>query len=74
MIYLGGKFVSAYGFRGFSPWLVGPVAFELVIRYHIMAECVWQRKPLLSWKQRSKKERKGQGQGSISSLKPFLPQ
>jgi hypothetical protein len=35
------RFILADSFRGFHPWLVGPVAFRLVTREHIMVGSAW---------------------------------
>lgn len=35
-----GKIYFCSGFRGFSPWLVGPVDFGLTVKQPIMAEAM----------------------------------
>jgi hypothetical protein len=40
-------FILAHGFEGFSPSLVGPIAFGPVVRQHIMAGGTWQSKIIL---------------------------
>jgi hypothetical protein len=30
------KYILVHNFRGFSPWLLGPIAFRLVVRQNIM--------------------------------------
>jgi hypothetical protein len=59
-----------HGFRGFTPWLVGSVAFRPVVRQHIMVKA-YVREPLTSSQSEGKeKQRKGSDPNILFKGKP----